>query len=387
MYTVVTDEEPIATACHMYWETDEEGFFAHKLSEIVKITGLAEAKIHELAQLYTAAFSEETACIECSQPYEYENRADYQSLKEGRDWRCESCVDAIEHDPRALKRFTLSHDYTEARKHGCVVESTDFISAAMLFALIKHSATEDMTRLRPLKYNTSDWYSPMKEFTAETLSYMVENKLICIDPESNLDRVEINTDGTYSCDPLDTRWAIAYSNDYATLGQFYLSLEDFLPKLAILEASEAKELILELSVQECFAYMEWKATDCLLPFKPGDKLRAVLEYGLKHYSVAQMYFFLWCAAESAISFHHKKKVSIEHAANSIVGNIERRIDKYLAEGKQVDPFERMKAIPQSALSRAVFNTALGTFDGGFVMPLSELFDKLDNHPDQLPKNQ
>jgi hypothetical protein len=60
------------------------------------------------------------------------------------------------------------------------------------------------------------------------------------------------------------------------------------------------------------------------------------------------------------------------AANSVVGNISKNMEKALANRWEVMPFKRNYKLPQSTISQLLFNTVLGTDDGGFHYKLSDL---------------
>lgn len=369
-YIVTTYEEPIATACHMYWKTDQNGFFVYKVSEIVKASGMSQPKINDAATRYTTAFSEETVCMDCGQPYEYKNRSDYQDLQEGKDWRCESCIEAIICDETERKRHELQMRYNQLSEEGFMPMDMSFDLMAKLMALLKHSASEDMTTIRPIIDNEHDELSPHREYTNEIVVELLRNKVITFDPGSNMDNITLQDDGSITYYPLNVMWLVPLGPDYTTLGEFYLTLEEQLPELFSLEGGQ--ELVKELCMQECLAYLELILTDHTLPFKPGEKTRLVLEKGLQHFSVSQMYAVIWSTGNSAASYYMRGNVPKHQAANSIVSRIDGYIDRALAENWNVKSYGRRFDLPQSALSRLIFNNLLGTTDGGFNMPLCEL---------------
>lgn len=214
-YIVGTDEEPLATACKMYWETDEEGFFTYRIAEIVKETGLSQPKINKAATQYTAAFSEETSCMDCGQPYEYKNRPDYQNLDEGRDWRCEKCLQEIAFDEVKHKQYELMNRYKRLSEEGFAPQEMAFDTMAKLMALLKHSASEDMTTIQPVGKNKEDLFSPNVEYTGTIISELLNDDVITYDPESNMDSMTMTpsaitpstSTGLYLWGLITPRWA------------------------------------------------------------------------------------------------------------------------------------------------------------------------------------
>lgn len=374
-YTVVTDEEPIATACHMYWQTDESGAFVYKLPEIRKITGLTQHKIYVAAMQYTAAFSEETVCMECNQSYEYKDRSDYQNLKEGNNWQCDSCVESIADEEIERKRHTLQQTYTSLSEKGFSPKDMSFETAVKLMALLKHSASEDMAAIRAISENKLDQLSPHPSYTKQILQQLHNEGVIALDPASNMDSITLD-DGSIGYDPFSVMWLVPFNHEYASLSEFYLSLDEQLPKLFSLDGG--KDLIKELCMLGCLAYLELTLFDQNLPFQPGEKTRLVLEKGLQHFSVSKMYAAIWFAVQNAASYFKEAQVPRRQAANSVISRIDSYIDRALVEKWDVRTYRRRFDLQQSALSRLVFNSLLGTNDGGFTLSLSELMSLADN---------
>jgi len=371
-YDLGISEEPYATACQMYWQIDEHGFFVYKVSEIAKATGLTQPKINETVTQYTRAYSDETFCLDCEQPYIYKNRTDYQNLLEGKNWRCGDCLEAIAFDESKHKRHELQMRYDRLSEEGYMPAEMDIDSMAKLMALLKHSASEDMTTIQPIGKNKDDPFSPNDEYTRSILSELLSSNAITFDPNSNMDRIIFEDDGSITYYPFEVNWLVPLGPDYATLGEFYLSLEKQLPELLRLEGAERS--VKELCMQECLSYLEFILTEHRLPFKPGEKTRLVLEKGLQHFTVSQMYAIIWSTGNSAASYYMRGNIPKQQAANSVVGRIDGYIDRALAENWNVKSFGRRFDLPQSALSRLVFNNLLGTSDGGFNLPLSELLE-------------
>ena len=114
-----------------------------------------------------------------------------------------------------------------------------------------------------------------------------------------------------------------------------------------------------------------------LYLSPGEKSRQMLSRCLEHFSVAQVYNFIWRAAKDAAAYYMRSSISKRQAANSVVGNISRSMERALANEWEVKPFGRNYNLPQSSLSRVIFNMILGTDDGGFTYRLADVFEKSD----------
>ena len=84
--------------------------------------------------------------------------------------------------------------------------------------------------------------------------------------------------------------------------------------------------------------------------------------------------FIWRAAKDAAAFYVRNKVSKDHAAKTVVGSIERQIERALANEWNVTAYRRNYNYPQSVLSRTLYSTVLKTDDGGFTRRVSSLFE-------------
>lgn len=71
----------------------------------------------------------------------------------------------------------------------------------------------------------------------------------------------------------------------------------------------------------------------------------------------------------------RSPISKRQAANSVVGNITRSMESALANEWDVKPYHRNYNLPQSSLSRVIFNMILGTDDGGLDYRFADVFEK------------
>lgn len=135
------------------------------------------------------------------------------------------------------------------------------------------------------------------------------------------------------------------------------------------------ELCQEVQLQECLGFLKATLEEHQLYLSPGEKTQQVLGQCLEKFSVAQVYNFIWRAARDAAAYYMRSSISKKQAGNSVVGSISRNMEQALANDWYVKPFNRNYNLPQSSLSRIVFNTLLGTDDGGFKHPLHKLLQE------------
>ncbi|MCV5689033.1 hypothetical protein OFN32_33000, partial [Escherichia coli] len=88
-----------------------------------------------------------------------------------------------------------------------------------------------------------------------------------------------------------------------------------------------------------------------------------------------IYNLIWRAVKDSVAYYMRCSIGKYQAANSVVGNISKNMERALANGWEISPFRRNYKMPQSSISRLLFNTILGTDDGGFDYPLYQLLDR------------
>jgi hypothetical protein len=81
--------------------------------------------------------------------------------------------------------------------------------------------------------------------------------------------------------------------------------------------------------------------------------------------VAQICNFIWRAAKDAAAFYVREAVSKQHAANTVIGAIQRYGERAKAEGWDIKPYRRNFDCPQSMVSEVLFNAVLRIGDDGF----------------------
>lgn len=214
------------------------------------------------------------------------------------------------------------------------------------------------------------------------------------DPETD----EIRVDQYY---PFRVVWRLLEPEDESTgeelalpprifseLEEVFDSVSPWPPLWAIVwEEDDWRALWKEISLQECLSYLELVLGEHGLPFRAGDKTNFVLGNVLESFSVAQVWGMIWRAGRDAAAFYMRRGSTREHAANTVVGSIQRQAERALAEGWDLQSFRRDRRLPRSVLSEVFFGKALRTGDGGFthVIPLEST--ELEDLPSSLEAQQ
>ncbi|MCW8470649.1 hypothetical protein OQJ19_08290 [Fluoribacter gormanii] len=373
------DNRPeIIQICADYWEIDNNGEFLHNTSVIGKKYGLSANKITQIAKEYSCAFSDSIICSSCSAPYKYVNRTDYQSKIEINSWTCTDCLANEEIILNEKKQLVLSHQFkTQQKNYPLSIERLNVRLSLLLLSLIRYGANEDLTFINEYLTNRTDRFSPDDDDDIDFIRELYRGGCISIAPFSRPDVLMLAEDNNLSFYPQSVKWLLPLSEGQ-TFGEFTMLLEAKLASTDYLEASydEVLDFCKDISLRECLAYLKYKMDEHKLPFTPGDKTRLVLSKALEEYSVAQVYGFIWTAVSNTAAYYMRNQGSIskKQAANAVVGNIEKNFERAYTLNWDVKAYRRDHNLPQSIISRILFNVLLHTDDGGFYLPLRKIMN-------------
>ncbi|KTD62397.1 hypothetical protein [Legionella shakespearei] len=376
------DNRPeIIQICADYWEIDNNGEFLHNTSAIGKKYGLSANKITQIAKEYSCAYSSTLYCSSCSIPYQYVNRTDYQSTTEINCWTCNDCLANEKMLLNEKKQIVLSHEFTKQQEnHPLSIERLNVRLSILLLSLIRYGANEDLTFINEYLTNRTDRLSPDDDDDIDFIRELYRGGCISIAPFSHPDTLTLAEDNNFSFYPKSVKWLLPLSEGQ-TFREFIMLLEAKLASTDYLEASydEVLDFCKDISLKECLAYLKYKMDEHKLPFTPGDKTRLVLSKALEMYSVAQVYGFIWTAVSSTAAYYMRTQGSIskKQAANAVVGNIEKNFERAYTQNWDVKGYRRDHNLPQSIISRILFNVLLHTDDGGFYLPLGKIMNLED----------
>lgn len=368
----------ISDICHRYWETDANRHFKNKVAAIATEFELSTHQVQKIVKSSCTAFSSETQCHVCQEPYAYKNRQDYSALKEGQLWMCAECAEKSEEREKRDKINALTLEFEARQKSAPRIENMSLRQWVLLTAFIDYAIAEDLSYLHPLNSPHNVDLSPTYTFSLEILSELYEDKLIAIHPNSPDDTITMRGKTGFAYYSSEVLWLLPSSNPQHEPIDFINSLSE---KIANLNGSPLTDDIVmlchELALNECLAYLEHVLNEVKLPFSAGDRINGVLNNAVVSFSVAQIYSFIWRAGKDAAAFYLKGAKSKQHAANIVAGNIERQVENALANHWEVKPYGRIKAIPQSLVSQVLFNKLLKIEEGGFNHSLGAMFVEID----------
>ncbi|WP_312478573.1 hypothetical protein [Stutzerimonas nitrititolerans] len=359
--------------CTRYWAVDEAGAFIETVTAIGKSFGLTAAKLGRFVKENSYAYSLDIACPRCNRPIAFRSRAEFQAEANRITKECEDCKLEMVQQKNQEKERQLRERQQAAIEECPDVTSFTTEQCIYLLALLKLAATEDMMEISELSTIQYGMFTPTKDLDHQALKSLLHSGIIYISPTSHLTSIEITEKGiSYYIDSV--RWRVSLQDKGC--GPIYAVLEDEIrQRLSCQGPAILMELCHEISLHECLAFLDESLSEHRLGYEYGEKTVAVLRAALEQYPVAKVYNFIWRSARDAAAFYQRKQTSKAHASRTVVGSIERQCQQALANSWDVKAYKRNFRMPQSSLSRVVFNTLLGTDDAGFNILIKELFSR------------
>jgi len=370
--------------CELFWEIDDEFGFVYRVSDIAAQFGLRNRDISKIVGTYCQAHSPGEMCIQCGQPAFYTSRSDFQQKTRWRggakQWICAGCERSVREErareyerqqleelekKRTILRDAFDLEYTITLDPK-VLSLED---AIYLISFVRLGASEDFEVVEPI-LTLPGILAPTPKLTYEILKRLIALRIIIPHPASVPDAFNFEDDRIKSYHLDRVKWGLVFGADLDQKKKTIQAVE------TILKSSEwpdewqnqRQTLWKKVALEECLAYLNVCMTEHKFSFNPGDKTYLVLDSALEDFSIAQVYNLVWAATRDAAAYQVREGVSRNHAANMVIGSIQRKAERALAEGWQVKAYRRDFRCPQSAVTSVLFNLVLQIGEAAFGVP-------------------
>ena len=370
---IETDLESYADVCKDYWQQNDPHSFSYTVKEIAEKHSMKVHAITSFIRKHSYIWFEEICCESCGTPYHLTSRAQYASRNLYIDTQCNACSEAA-HKAVIDKKTSIIESIKKcALRSPKEIHQLSLTDRIFLACAIQALGSESLTQLTSIADNPSCALSPDSTYDRKIVRHLIDQRLSWLSSHTPLTSLQIQDDENFTLDLINSRLEIPFSASelISLINKF--SLDAYQEEL--IHNDEFYQLCSEVQLLECIAFLKYSLAEHQLHFSPGDKTQLVLSQCLRYFSVAQTYNLVWRAVKDSAAYYMRGSVRKLQAANSVVGNINRNMEKALANGWEITPFKRNYKIPQSAISQLLFNTVLGTDDGGFHYKLSELLAK------------
>lgn len=260
-------------------------------------------------------------------------------------------------------QLTLNEDIFESRqsaKTDSDYEVTSSITKLAIAAILRSGQDEhDVTLIHPNFLFQKTKLTPTKNMSHSLISHLYNKKWIRFDDKNAETCFEIKKGVITSYDPFITRFRLNVIDDFSRLSELIY------PDLNSIDTVSLNMTWRDVAVAECLEYLEYQLSEYKLTESTGPKTTIVIQEALKHFSVSQTFNFIWVAVKDAAAYYQKDRVTKKHAVNSISGSIQRRLEKTIAEEKEIKGFRRDFNLPQSIYADLVYTRALKLGDRAF----------------------
>lgn len=334
----------------------------------------------ELYKLFPPEVCEDDVCEYCDE-YLVRDRQSKTSMSWSRsksDWycpicqhrpyhyrcRCRNCVE----EERALQEFRVNRiKYVYSRSRTPVgFSDITFEEKVYLGALCRALCKENLFEINP--YSTSNVVlAPTNDLRAQLYRQLSRSQIIAVSPTSPVEAFDVESDdfpNTYYIYEVTYYLNLVFPTNKETLFTEILNPTYYSSEYG----DEAFFLWRKIAVAECVEYLDYQLRKVGFEFTPGDKTYKMFEILLNDFSVSQIYGIIWKAVADASKLYLERGITKKHAANSVIGACERYGERAKLNGWNLAEYNRIRDLPQSALSSFFFNKVLGIGDMGFKVP-------------------
>lgn len=391
--TFLTEDAELRELIAAYWDVDPASQkFSFTAQEIAATYSTTPSQLHKLVASHCQAASVSRLCERCKAPYVYMNRTEFIAHRNSKyAFRCKACLSAATRAHQAQtprrsqeaqeaqereRRDVLWRSYSLAR-HGPVhCEDMDLQEAIYALSLFRAGASEDFKYILPLAQLNTRRLTPSHQFDVEVVRSLWRKGVILPHPGSSLDGFVWTDEGPSQIYLDRVHWGWPSAEPSPSLRDVYNSLETRIAHGATKEEWEAaRGIAMHVALLECFEYLAISLSKHNLPFEPGEKTRDTFLHVLRRFSIGQAFSFIWRSAKDAAAFRAREPVSRQHAANTVVGAVQRLAERASSEKWDVWAYRRTPECPQSMISQVVFGGLLGVGESYFERTLGSIFGR------------
>ena len=357
-----TSEDNTQNLCEGYWLANENSEFQFKTSYLAQTFNLPVNKITKIVKENCSAESTEIVCQNCDDFYVYISRSDFQEKQRQlnfylNNWLCKKCIDEEKEKERQereekLEQYknTIKQQYPSQR----IILDLNNISledAVYLLSFIRFSANEELTSAYPLDTtHFEDRLSPQSDFDYEIVVQLFQHNIIRVDPNSHIE--SFTGENAKSFYPSKVFWLLPISANSNDTKGLILEIEEIFRVGFFPNDWREERLYLwkKIALQECLDFLAVSLNEHNLTLTPGEKTVAVINGLLENFSVGQICTLIWRAAKDAAAFLVRTGTYKKHAANTVVGSVQRYGERAIAEKWELMTFKRSYKCPQSIIN-------------------------------------
>lgn len=235
-----------------------------------------------------------------------------------------------------------------------------------LGAVLREGLSEDYSYIKPIRKFINP-LAPTNYFDNEITGRLLNIYAVAIHPRSNTKFIEIvdYDNGSFRYNPYKVKWLLnlkCEELDKSIIVESLLNPQD----LDYSQYDEALRLWKKIALSESIEYFKYYVNKFLdVDYKIGYKTEAVLCELTNYFSVAQIYGIINKAVMEAVKLRAREEVSRKRAVSTITGYVERIGERAKLKNRDLKKHKRVKACPESALSKFFFERIIKIGYEGF----------------------
>ncbi|WP_163122783.1 hypothetical protein [Acinetobacter portensis] len=308
---------------------------------------------------------EQTAqCVQCSHK------------PNGYSCQCDACV-RTENEKRILaeaqkKRVLLSKREAITKEYNPdgyeKIEESELGTTEKIFlsVIVRNCLSEDGKYITPIK-NSLLPLTPDNELTTKLIRYLTSRSILIPSIDSEVDAFVFDEDqipSSYYTYEVKYRLNIEYEDKYSFLIERLLH-----PEIEVCESiEELLKIWQDLALYEVLSYFAHQMNDVGYSPVIGEITTATFNKLLEVFSVGQIYNIIFRAVANSTRAYQSGDYTKKHAMNMVVASCRNQGEKAVAEEWDLKPYNRIKQLPESELSRLLFTTIFKKPNQGFYFP-------------------
>lgn len=249
------------------------------------------------------------------------------------------------------KRILINKTYDLSSIDNLMLNSLTFLDRLYLASICRSILSED--GITTIALNDSDETVAPHNKVYSILRHLYKNNIILVSPTSDIDAFEEseNFPHTFYLDYVKFYINIKYDSDkMKTIKEILNPTVDLHKNIDI-----AYEMWKNIALDECLDYLMYQMNKVGFNFSIGDKTIAVINELLDSFSVSQIYSIIYRAVSNATRYYQEGGISKKQAANSVISRCQGFGERALVDGWELAKYKRIKELPQSSLSKVLFN--------------------------------
>lgn len=293
------------------------------------------------------------------------------SHKFDKNCRCETCREM--ENRKKEKLYILKNNMLKELIMGElekeVIEENDLNMRQRLYlASVLHCGlTEDIKKLKPID-EIIDIIAPSFNFTIDIFKYLYNTKVISIDEQSSLEAFTFNLDDeiitSFSVDKVKYRLNVKpYDDDYGHMIKRLLYPDEYL-----FNNEFCYELWKEINLNESIQYFQHHMNKVKFNTEIGEKTRKTFERIVDYFSLSEIFYIIHKSIANGTKLYQSGEYSKTHAINIVKREISNYSERVIANNWSLTGYNRDYNLPESTLSKILFNNIMKIDYLGFRNP-------------------